>query len=279
MTKTVRLLAAFSVFFAFSAIATRIARAATELARVNEKVITLEDFNKKYKENLKFFQFRAPTKTGVLDDLVKRELGIQEAKKRGLDKDPEVIERMNTVLYHALLDKELSKKFESIHVTDEEAKAYYSKNPEIRTSHIFVAVRPDAKPEEVIKAKERIEKVLKENLTKDKMTFAEAAQKFSEGVAAPMGGDIDYQTKDKLDPKYFEAANKLTVGNFTQAPVRSQFGWHIIKLTGKRSWDDVDKAQIKRLVFEEERTQIFERYMVELKKHGKVAINEGLLKD
>src|SRR5689334_9211877 len=82
--------------------------AATELARVNGTVISLEDFNKKYRENLKFFQFKAPTRKSVLDDLIKRELGIQQAKKEGLDKDPEVIDRMNTVLYHALLDKNLT---------------------------------------------------------------------------------------------------------------------------------------------------------------------------
>src|SRR3954468_7701454 len=89
--------------------------AATELAKVNGSVITLEDFNKKYRENLKFFQFKIPTRKGVLDDLIKRELGVQEAKRLGLDNDPEVIDRINTVLYHALLDKKLSKDFEGIH--------------------------------------------------------------------------------------------------------------------------------------------------------------------
>src|SRR6185295_14474738 len=124
------------------------ARAATELAKINNQVITLEEFNKKYKENLKFFQFKAPTKQNVLEDLIKRELGIQEARKMGLDRDPEVIERMNTVLYHALLDKKLSKDFEKIHISDGDAKDYYSKYPELRTSHIFVQVPPDAKPED-----------------------------------------------------------------------------------------------------------------------------------
>ncbi len=46
---------------------------ATELARVDNTVITLEDFNKKYQENLKFFQMKAPKKRDVLEDLIKRE--------------------------------------------------------------------------------------------------------------------------------------------------------------------------------------------------------------
>lgn len=255
------------------------ARAATELAKINSTVITLEDFNKKYRENLKFFQFRAPTKEGVLDDLVKRELGIQEAKKEGLDKDPEVVDRMNTVLYHALLDKKLSKEFEAIHVTDDEAKEYFSKNPEIRTSHVFVAVKPDAKPKDVDDARARIMKILNEQIKPAKMSFAEVAQRWSEGVAAPMGGDIDYQTKDKLDPNYYRKAAALSVGQYTPEPVRSQFGWHIIKLTAKRSWEDADKPQIKRLVYDERRNEIFDKFMVQLKTKNKVAVNKELIKE
>src|SRR6185437_10833825 len=100
-----------------------------------------------------------PSKTSVLDGLIKRELGIQEAKKEGLDKDPEVIERMNTVLYHALLDKKLSKQFEEIHVSDSEAKDFYSKNPEIRTSHIFIAVPANASRADDEKALARIKEI------------------------------------------------------------------------------------------------------------------------
>ncbi|OFZ83048.1 MAG: hypothetical protein A3K03_01070 [Bdellovibrionales bacterium RIFOXYD1_FULL_44_7] len=257
--------------------------AATELAKVNGTIITLEDFNKKYRENLKFFQFKAPTKQGVLDDLIKRELGIQEAKKLGLDKDPMIIDRMNTVLYHALLDNKLSKDFESIHITDEEAQNFYSKNPEIRTSHIFVAVRPEATADQTKKALEKIKKIYNEHIKtidKDgKMSFAEVAQRFSEGVAAPMGGDIDYQTRDKLDPAYYEAALKLKTPGKISNIVRSQFGYHIIKLTAVRPWEETDKAQVKRLVFDEQRSQIFEKYMTKLKQQAKINVKNELLKE
>lgn len=253
--------------------------AATELARVNGTVISLEDFNKKYRENLKFFQFKAPTRKSVLDDLIKRELGIQQAKKEGLDKDPEVIDRMNTVLYHALLDKNLTKDFEKIHVTDEEAKDYYAKNPEVRTSHIFVAVRPDASAEEGKKAYEKIKKIQDEDLKGGTASFAEVAQNKSEGIAAPMGGDIDYQTRDKLDPTYYETAVKLRTPGKVSGIVRSQFGYHIIRLTAVKPWEDVDKAQVKRQLFDERRGQIFEGYMAKLKQQAKVQVKSDLLKD
>ena len=251
----------------------------TELARVNSTVISLEEFNKKYHENLKFFQFKVPSKKGVLDDLIKRELGIQEARKAGLDKDPEVLDRMNTVLYHALLDKKLSKDFESIHIADNEAKDYYGKNPEIRTSHIFVQVAPEAKPEDDKAAYEKLRKINDEYVKPGKMSFAEVAQRYSEGVAAPMGGDLDYQTKDKLDPAYYEAAVKLKSPGKISGIVKSAFGYHIIKLTAMHPWEEVDKAQVKRLLFDERRAQIFDKFMGGLKAQAKVTVHSELLKE
>jgi parvulin-like peptidyl-prolyl isomerase len=251
-------------------------QAATELARINGTVISLEDFNRRYKDSLKYFQFKAPSKKNVLDDIIKRELGIQEAHKMGLDKDPNVIDRMNTVLYQAFLDKKLTKEFDQIQVTDAEAHDYYAKYPEIRTSHIFIAVRPDATPAEVEKAKAKITEIQSKYLAPGKMSFAEVAQKYSEGVAAPMGGDIDYQTSDKLDPAYYAASMKLGM-NQVSPIVRSQFGFHIIKMTGKKPWDEVDHPAVKRAVFDQRRNQIYETYMTQLRNQNRVVVHTELL--
>ncbi len=248
-----------------------------ELARINKTVITVEEFNKKFKDSLKFYQFKSPTKQGVLEDLIKRELGIQEARRLGLDKDPETIERMNTVLYHALIEKKLSKEFEGIQITDEAAKDFYSKYPEVRSSHIFVSVRPDAPAEEEKKAKEKIKRIQKDYLKDSKMSFSEIAQRYSEGIAAPMGGDIDYQTKDRLDPHYYDATIKLKTPGKISDIIRTRFGFHIIKLTAIKTWDDVDKAQVKRMLYDESRAEIFEKYMTQLRQQAKVSVKSELL--
>lgn len=255
---------------------------ATELARINSSVITLETFNNKYKENLKFFRYKSPTKKNILDEMINRDLGIQEARKLGLDKDPEVVERINTVLYHSLLDKKLASKFDTIQISNDEIEGYYKKNPEVRTSHIFVQVRVDATAAQEKAAKDKIKKLqglLNEGLKGGKQTFAEIARTYSEGVAAPAGGDIDYQTKDKLDPAYYDAAIKLKVGQITPEPVRSQFGYHIIKLTAVKPFKDVDKGQYKRIIFDEKRAKIFEGYMAELRQKAKITVNYDLIKE
>lgn len=258
---------------------TRAIQAATEIARVNGEAISLEQFNRLYHENLKFFQPKTPTKKSVLDDIIKREIAIQEAKKEGLDRDPEIMDRMNSVLYQALIEKKLSKQVEEIHVTDDEAKSYYDKNPELRTSHIFVALPPDAKAADQKKAYDRIKKIYDEHVAPGKEGFAEVAQHYSEGPNALMGGDIGYQNKDHLDPVYYETAISLGSPGKISGIVRSQYGYHIIKLTARRTWDDTDHAVAKQLLIEHQRDQIFDRYMSQLRKQANVTIHSELIKE
>ena len=250
----------------------------TTVAQVNGKSISLDYLNKKYKESLLYSQGSPPSKKMVLDDLIKRELGIQEAVKMGLNKDPEVVDKTNTVLYNALLEKKLAKDFEKIDVSDDEAKKYYSRNPEIRTSHIFIPVVPGTPKDLEEKAHDRIKKI-QAILADGKMSFSEVAQKYSEGVEAPLGGDVDYQTRDRLDPAYYDAALALKSPGKVSGIVRSSIGYHIIKLTAVRTWEEADTAKIKRLVFEKKREEIFEGYISGLRKSSKVTVNSSLLKE
>jgi len=252
-----------SVFFSILAgftILTGSSFAATELAKVNGKVISLEEFNKKYQALLPLYQNKTPTKQVVLEDLIKRELGVQEAKKMKLEQDPEVQEEMNTVLYQALLRKQLAKDFEKIQITDSDAKDFYTKSPDLRTSHIFVALSPNATKEDDAAALKRIKEIQDKELKSGK-SFSEVAQRSSEGVAAPMGGDIDYQSKSQLDPSYYSAALNLRTPGKVSGIVRSQFGYHIIKLTAVRPWSEVDPSAVKQVLFNERKQNLFDKYM------------------
>lgn len=251
----------------------------TEVAKVNGTVITLEDLNQKYHQSLQFYQPKTPSKKGLLDDLIKRELGIQEAKKEGLDRSPDVIEAMNTVLFNALVTKHLTKQFEEINVGDEEAKEFYAKNPEIRTSHIFVAVPPNASAAEESKAKEKIQQIYDDHIKNGKESFAEVAQHWSEGPAASMGGDIDYKMRGTVDPAYYAHAIALKHVGDVSGIVRSQAGFHIIKLTGIHSWDEVDRPTVKRILIEEKQREAFEKYMAQLRANAKVYVHNELIKE
>jgi peptidyl-prolyl cis-trans isomerase C len=244
----------------------------TDVATVNGKGISLEYLNKKLEEVSRLPQAVPPTKQAVLEDLIKRELGIQEARRLGLEKDPVVMDRINTVIYQSYLEKALAKSVEAIFVSDEEARSFYDKKPELRTSHIFISVLPSASKEEENRAYEKMKSILATHVNAGKMSFAEIAQRFSDGAAAPMGGDLDYQTFDRFDPKFYAAALELKRPGAVSGVVRSSFGYHIIKLTAVRPWKDTDQPKVKRLLIEEKRQRLFESHMAALRAKAKVTI-------
>ncbi|MBC7384684.1 MAG: peptidylprolyl isomerase, partial [Cryobacterium sp.] len=218
-----------------------------------------------------------PTKQVVLEDLIKRELGIQEAKRLKIENDPEVQDELNSVLYQALLRKQLAKDLDKVQITDTDAKAWYNKYPEVRTSHIFIAVPLGAPKEDEAAALKRIKEIKDRELSSGR-SFAEVAQKFSEGIAAPMGGDIDYQTKAQLDSNYYDSALALKTPGKVSGIVRSAFGYHIIKLTAIRPWNEVEPAVIKQVMFGERKQDAFERYMKGLRAKAQVQVKNDLVR-
>ncbi len=261
------------VFLSFN-----LATAATEAARVNDKVITVEDVNSKLLEASRGNPMAAPSRKQVLDELIKREAAIQEAKRMKLDQDPAILDRINNVLYFALIEKKLGPDFDKISFSESDTKNWYEKNPEIRTSHIFISLPQGVSADEESKAEKRLGEILSE-VKSGKRSFAEAAQQYSEDPSAPMGGDLDYRMKDRLDPAFFKAAVKLGKVGDIAGPVRTPFGFHLIRLTGKRSWLEADRARVKRLILEEKRQDLVSRFLNDLRQKAKVSTNEKALKD
>lgn len=241
------------------------------VASINGKKLSLEEFNRRYNENIKYFKFTPPTKSNVLNDIIKFELGVMEAKKRGLDKKPMIIERMNTVLYQALVEDALSGKFKKIKVSDKDVQNFCKSYPEVRTSHVYVPLRANPLKSEESAAREKIAKALAE-LKKGK-DFEAVVAEYSDGYATTSGGDIGYQMKDKLDPSYYAAALQLENGAYTQEAIRSQFGLHIIKLTGKRACSEINVAEWKRMIYDEKRAKVFNDFLQQLRKQAKVEVN------
>lgn len=254
------------------------AHASTEAARVNDKIITLEEVNAKLGEISRGSPQNAPSRKQILDELINREAAVQEARKLRLDQDPLVMERINNVLFVSLIEKKLGADFDRITLSDAEAKGWYEKNPELRTSHIFIALPPDASAEDESKANSRLKEIQAE-IKSGKASFAEAAQKYSEDPSASVGGDLDYRFKDRLDPVFFKAAQRLGKAGDSTGPVRTAFGIHLIRLTGKRSWLEVDRTRVKRMMLDEKRQELVTRFLNDLRQKAKVSTNEKVLKN
>lgn len=247
------------------------------VATVGTKKITLEEFNKKYNEVISQVLVNPPSKKVFLEELVRYEMGVQEARKRGFDKDPIVLDRINQEIYKAFLEKELGKKVEDSVVTDAEMKAWYSSNPQIRLSDILIEVKPGATKEQREEARKRGNEILDE-VKKSKRPFEELVRLYSDDITTKnLGGDIGWQSRISLVGTYYNAANDLKVGEVTSKLIETPFGYHIIKLTGRRSYEEATKREIRMAVYDVKRKAVFDAFFDKIRQNYKINVNSGLV--
>ncbi|MCJ0763254.1 peptidylprolyl isomerase [Variovorax terrae] len=177
----------------------------------------------------------------IKDEVIAREIFIQEAQKRGLDATDDYKTQLE-LARQSLLIRELFADFQKTHpVTDADIKAEYDKfvaangGKEYKARHILVENEADAKA---------IIAQLKKGAK-----FEDIAKKQSKDPGSGAnGGDLDWATPSNYVKEFSDALVKLNKGQLTDTPVKSQFGWHIIRL------DDVRQAQLPKL--EEVKPQI-----------------------
>lgn len=170
----------------------------------------------------------------IKEELVAREIFMQEARKRGLDASEDYKAQLE-LARQSLLIRELFANFQKKNpVTDAEIKAEYDKfvaangGKEYRARHILVEKEDEAK-------------ALIADLKKG-AKFEDLAKKASKDPGSGAnGGDLDWANAASYVPEFSNAMVKLEKGQLTDAPVKSQFGFHIIRV------DDVREAQLPKL--------------------------------
>ena len=138
-------------------------------------------------------------------------------------------------------------------VTDDQAKTFYDSNiqefeqPEtVKASHILFMVDPDASAD-VVKQKEAAAAKAAERAAAGE-DFTKLAKELSEEPgASESGGDLGFFPKDRMVPEFAEAAFAQKVGDISK-PVKSQFGWHVIKVTDKKAAGTLPFDQVKEQV-------------------------------
>ena len=252
-----------------------IARAQT-LATVGGTKITVEEFKRKFANIKSQTAFNPPTAEQYLEDLVRYEMGVQEAERLKLQNDPLVKERFQQVLYNSLLEKEVGAPVENMKITEKEMEDFYKKNPELHLAHILIELKANAKPEEREITRKRALEILDE-VKKSKRPFEELAKLYSDDLPTKaMGGDIGFQSRVTLLPAIYDVAVKMKNGEI-KGLLETRFGFHIVKLIERRPYDLADKRQIRAALFDAKRADIFNRYFDKLKKTYKVDVNKAAL--
>jgi len=245
------------------------------LAEVGGTTITVDSF-KKEMENLppylKPMLESADGKKEMLETMIIRELIIQEANKSGLENTPAVKEKLEELKKRLIVEAYLKQKVEEqANVSDQELQKFYNENKDkfktgdqVKASHILVKTEKEAKD------------VLAQ--LKGGGNFEELAKKFSTDGAASKGGDL---SKGSMIPEFEKVAFAMNEGQ-TSDIVKTKFGYHIIKLSGKRAagartFEEV-KDQIKAAILPSKQQEIFQKIKDDLKKSGKYTIKEDVLK-
>lgn len=248
----------------------------TTLAKVGDSKIDSGEFVILYDKVNAGRPYGSVSKEEFLNELVRLELGYQEAKKEKLDQTPEIKFQIEATLSQALLQKNLAEKVRSINISDAEMKEYYDKNPQIRASHILLRVPPNADPKTEGEIKKKIDDIYAQAKA-NKKAFPELAKKYSEDPTGKRGGDLDYFSKDRMVPQFADAAFALKEIGDISPPVKTPFGWHIIELTGKQSFKDADKNVLRQTLLGEKRKNVVEEYFASLKqKYGATIYKENL---
>jgi len=196
------------------------------------------------------------------EEVVLREIFAQEAEKRGIPASADYKAQMELVRQTVLI-RELFEDFKKKNpVSETEAKAEYDKfkaqasGTEYKARHILVENEDDAK------------KLITQ--IKGGAKFEELAKKNSKDTGSgENGGDLDFAKPDSYVPEFSKALVALKKGEMTETPVKTQFGYHIIRLDDTReaqfpAFDDV-KAQIKQRL---EQVKL-QKYQEDLKKKAK----------
>jgi peptidyl-prolyl cis-trans isomerase C len=250
------------------------------VAKVGSASITQADFEREMKSLPDYAQQLFEGEAGkekFLDEIIKKEILYQEALKKGIDKGPDFNRKLEEfrklTLASELLEKEIMSKNK---VTEQEVKDYYSKHKEdftttsqIRASHILV--KTDAEANKVLARLKKGEK------------FEEIAKKESlDTASAKNGGDIGFFARGQLVPEFEKAAAGLKVGELS-GPVKTSFGYHIIKVTDKKTGPVVEFDRVKDVINQrlsgERQKEAFDNYIAELRKKAeyKVEINKDAL--
>jgi parvulin-like peptidyl-prolyl isomerase len=247
------------------------------VATAGKTTITAKDFQQKYKEVQEKSVVNVPSKEVFLEDLIRYEIGLQEARAQNMEKDPAVQERYNQLLYQALIEKQIGKKVAQIKVTEEDMRNYYKTNPELRTSHILIEIAPNATAEQKAQARKRATEIYEE-VKKSSKSFEELVAIYTDDATTKRsGGDINWQSRLTITPEYYDAAYNLKVGQ-VHGLVETLFGFHIVKLTGRNPYEKANKRHLRQVVFDVKRKQIFDAYFADLKKKYPVKISKENIK-
>jgi parvulin-like peptidyl-prolyl isomerase len=215
---------------------------------------------------------------------IKANFGTEEELKKQLDAAGQTVDKVKVGLRERMrqerwINEQIKGKDA---VSDADIEDFYKKNPEqfqvpeqVRASHILVKVEQDAKPE-VVAEKEKAAQAIAARVKKGE-AFDKLAKEISEDPSAKENsGDLDFFTKEAMVPEFSNKAFSMKKDEISD-PVRSQFGYHVIKLTDRKAAETVtlEKAKPQLLAYlqrQKKQTEV-EKIVKDIRAKAEVKVN------
>jgi peptidyl-prolyl cis-trans isomerase C len=198
----------------------------------------------------------------IKEQLIEREVFLQEASKRGIPERPDVKFQLDFVRKTAIIQNLFRDEAKKHPITDEQVKAEYDKqkstqgDKEYHARHILVATEDEAK--DVI---EQLKKGAK---------FEDLAKKSKDPGSGSRGGDLGWAAPSAYVKPFSDAMVKLEKGKYTETPVQSQFGYHVILLEDVRETQFPPLDQVKGQISESLQNKQAQAFAEDLRKKAKI---------
>jgi peptidyl-prolyl cis-trans isomerase C len=198
----------------------------------------------------------------ILDNLVTQEVVAQEADRKGFSKNADVRAQLDLMRQQVLVQALIQDHLKAHPIKDEDLRAEYDKlkasrgDKEYKARHILVD--KDTEANEIIA---QLKKGAK---------FEDLAKQSKDPGSKDKGGDLDWNPPTTFVKPFADALAKLEKGKYTESPVQTQYGWHVIQLDDVRpaqfpAYESV-KAQLQNRLQEQE----VQKYVSELRSKAKI---------
>lgn len=205
----------------------------------------------------------AQLRQAVREELINREVLMQEAVREGITNDPDVKQQMLMASQAVAIRTMLEKYLQAHPVTDAELQTEYQQavqhvgDKELHLHHILVDNEQQAKD---LTAK-----------IKAGGDFEALAKQYSKDTgSAKNGGDLDWANPRAYVPEFGAAAAQLQKGQITDAPVHTQFGWHIIRLDDVRQSPPPPFESVKPQLAQQRQKAMVQEFEAKLRSQAKI---------
>jgi peptidyl-prolyl cis-trans isomerase C len=235
------------------------------IATVNGEPVTEEELlaYRSTRKGSPLFQDRQ----AMLDELITQKVVYQDALRQKLDEEPEVLKELEQLRKRVILSAAIRQAMKEAQISEEEMRAEYERlkgemaSVEYKAGHILV--------DEEQQARQLIGQL------KEGADFAELARQYSSDASGKNGGDLGWFKAEQMVEPFSRALAKLQKGSYTAEPVKTQFGWHVIKLEDKRQVEAPGFEQLKGRIEKLLRQNKVRDYFESLKSKAEITIQEA----